>query len=374
MLEDKVTIITVVYNLVKSGRVKYFEQMVQSVQSQTYKNIEHIVLDGKSTDGTIELLDKYQKKGYIKYYSEKDRGPYDAMNKGIQKADSDYIIILHSDDYLYDPNAVAMQMKYLKLTGSDYTTGDTVFVDSQNNEITPYLGIAHRYDDKYFFLKGDNTPVFWLETSFNHEGMLFKKSVFEKVGYFSDEKVYGTSTDFKFEVDLILKDLKHTHIPYNFLCFRTGGVSSYEDKRFYKILEYIYSKFYYADVHNDLTEYDRLRQNPTPLFVYALKNYLISLDLKNFDYKKCFDFLDLMLTKQNQWKAIDALHEVKVTSNQLTAKLFSFLPLLKIKNKNNTKHYNLFNFLPLLKVKTKANGSKSYKLFNFLPIMKIKKK
>lgn len=374
MSEEKVTVITVVYNLIKSGRVKYFKQMLRSVRNRTYKNIEHIVMDGKSTDGTLSLLDKYQKKGYIKYYSEKDNGPYDAMNKGIKKADSDYVIILHSDDYLYDKNVITLQMKYLKLTNSDYTTGDTVFIDKDNNVVTPYLGIAHRYDDKYFFLKGDNTPVFWMETSFNHEGMLFKKSVFERIGYFSDEKIYGTSADFKFEVDLVLKDIKHTHIPYNFLCFRTGGASSTEDKRFYKILEYIYSKFYYLDVNKNLAEYDKLRQNPTPLFVYSLKNYLTSLNLKNFDYKKCFDFLDLMLEKQNQWKNSNVWKEVKVKSSQITAKLFSILPLLKIKDKNNIKYYKLFDFLPLLKVKTNVNGTKEYKLFNFLPIMKIKKK
>lgn len=87
MSEEKVTVITVVYNLIKSGRVKYFKQMLRSVRNQTYKNIEHIVMDGKSTDGTLSLLDKYQKKGYIKYYSEKDNGPYDAMNKGIKLFD-----------------------------------------------------------------------------------------------------------------------------------------------------------------------------------------------------------------------------------------------------------------------------------------------
>lgn len=368
--------------------------MLRSVRNQTYKNIEHLIIDGKSTDGTLDLLKKYQDKGYIKYYSEKDNGPYDAMNKGIKKATSDYIIILHSDDKLYDKNVIEMQMKYLKMTDSDYTTGDTVFIDKNNKSVIPYLGIAHRYDENYFFLKGDNTPVFWLETSFNHEGMLMKKSVFEKVGYFDKEEIYGTSTDFKFEVDLILNDIKHTHIPYNFLYFRTGGASSAEDKRFYKILEYIYSKFYFLDMKKNLTEYDQLRQYPTKLFVYGLKTYLKSLNLKHFDYKKCFDFLDLMLAKQKEWtansnvrgycqKTVTKLYKlfniltvlkVKDKSNSKKYKLFNFLPLLKIKTSTTGRIYKLFGFLPILKIKTKTNGSKSYKLFNFIPLFKIKNK
>ena len=370
MAEEKVTVITVVYNLVKSGRVKYFKQMLQSVRNQTYKNIEHIVMDGKSTDGTLNLLDKYQKKGYIKYYSEKDNGPYDAMNKGITKAESNYIVILHSDDYLYDKNVIALQMKYLKINKSDYVFGNTLFIDKNNKEID-IKTIPYNYDESYKFQKADNVPYFWMEIPFNHEGAIFKKNIFNKVK-FGNIKVYGPYADLKFEMDLILNDFKYSYIPYNFLCFRLGGASSVENKNFYNILKYFYGKFYPLKVKKE--EYDKLRQNPTPLFVYSLKNYLTSLNLKNFDYKKCFDFLDLMLEKQNQWKNSNVWKEVKVKSSQITAKLFSILPLLKIKDKNNIKYYKLFDFLPLLKVKTNVNGTKEYKLFNFLPIMKIKKK
>ena len=220
MAEEKVTVITVVYNLVKSGRVKYFKQMLQSVRNQTYKNIEHIVMDGKSTDGTLNLLDKYQKKGYIKYYSEKDNGPYDAMNKGITKAESNYIVILHSDDYLYDKNVIALQMKYLKINKSDYVFGNTLFIDKNNKEID-IKTIPYNYDESYKFQKADNVPYFWMEIPFNHEGAIFKKNIFNKVK-FGNIKVYGPCADLKFEMDLILNDFKYSYIPYNFLCFRLG--------------------------------------------------------------------------------------------------------------------------------------------------------
>ena len=370
MKEEKITIITVVYNLIKSGRTEYFEHMIDSVKSQTYNNIEHIIIDGASTDGTLEFLKKYQEKGQIKVYSEKDNGPYDAMNKGIKKAQSDYVILLHSDDYFYDETAIEMQMKYLKMTNSDYVTGDTIFIDKNDNEVVPYLGIANRYDSNLRFLRGDNTHVFWIETSFNHEGMLMKKSVFEKVGYFGDQKIYGTSADFKFEIDLILKDIKHTHIPYNILCFRIGGASSAYDEKFYNILKYFYSKFYFKKINN-IKEYDKLRQCPDKLFVYGLKKYLRSLELKNFDYEKCENFLDLMLSKSY-------CHTVDYNPNIQTYN-YSILgiPILRIKTNESAgggMHVKLFNLLPILKVKKDIKGNKTYKLFSFLPIFRIKRK
>ncbi len=375
----KITVISVVRNLVKAGRVDYFKKMVESVQCQTYENIEHIVVDGMSDDGTSDLLIKYQSDGLITYYEQKDDGPYDAVNKAIQKYAGEYVVLLHSDDYLFDKNAIEMQMKYLEMTDSDYVTGNTIFIDNRNNQVFPYPGIANNYDTDFYFLKGDNTPVFWIETSYNHEGMLFKKSVFETVGYFSDEKYYGTSTDFKFEFDLILKDLKHVHIPYNFLCFRIGGASSSPDLRFYNILKYMYSKFYFREV-SDITEYDRLRQKPDKLFVFGLKNWLLSLKLKNFDYEKCFDFLNIMIEKQKNINNIENKSSYQNNnpffreSNLFSVSFLGF-PLMKIKtDTNGNKHFKLFFLFPILKIKHDSKGGKTYKLFSFLPVLKIRKK
>ena len=90
----KITIVTVVYN-----RFTTIEQTISSVVNQTYPNLEYIVIDGGSTDGTVEVIKKYEKD--IAYWvSEKDGGIYDAMNKGVRAATGDYIEFIGSDDCL----------------------------------------------------------------------------------------------------------------------------------------------------------------------------------------------------------------------------------------------------------------------------------
>lgn len=359
--EPLVTVITVVFNLVKSGRIDNFKQMLKSVQSQTYKNIEHIIIDGASTDGTLEFLKKYQEKGQIKVYSEKDNGPYDAMNKGIKKSNGDYVILLHSDDYFYDKYAIEIQIKYIKMANADYTFGDTIFIDEKCNEIEIYNPLLTRYDDNIRYQKGNNLYLFWQDIPFNHEGILVKKDVFEKIGYFNDEKIFGISTDFKFEIDLVLNDIKNVYIPYNFLCFRTGGVSS-KGHSISNILHYFYSKFYPIELKNAIA-YNQLHDNPNHLFAHSLKVYLQSLNLKNFDYEKCNKILNSIIMQKKE--------------NSYVTKYYKLLglPLLKIKTDTaGSKHIKLFNLLPILKVKKDIKGNKTYKLFSFLPIFRIKRK
>lgn len=361
--EPLVTVITVVFNLVKSGRIDNFKQMLKSVQSQTYKNIEHIIIDGASTDGTLEFLKKYQEKGQIKVYSEKDNGPYDAMNKGIKKSNGDYVILLHSDDYFYDKYAIEIQIKYIKMANAEYTIGNTIFINEKEEEVLPYHPIPTYYDKDFKFQKGDYLHMFWIDIPFNHEGVLIKKTVFDKIGYFDKQTVYGVATDFKFEIDLILNDIKYTYIPYNILCFRLGGVSTTPDvEKFCNILKYMYSKFYFLKPNN-VIEYDCLRQYPNKLFIYGLKVFMKSLKLKNFNYKKFEEILEVALYKVDETQSITKYY-----------KLLG-LPLLKIKTDTaGSKHIKLFNLLPILKVKKDIKGNKTYKLFSFLPIFRIKRK
>ncbi|RNL54271.1 glycosyltransferase [Pedobacter jejuensis] len=97
----KISIITVVYN-----GTTYIKDCIESVISQTYKNIEYIVIDGNSTDGTQLIIEQYQKQ-IARYVSEKDSGLYDALNKGISLATGDIIGILNADDLFATENVVA---------------------------------------------------------------------------------------------------------------------------------------------------------------------------------------------------------------------------------------------------------------------------
>ena len=96
----KISIITVSYNAAKT-----IEQTISSVVNQTYQDIEYIIIDGGSTDGTMDIIRKYEDR--IAYWiSEPDKGIYDAMNKGIDVATGDYVYFLGADDRLVDANII----------------------------------------------------------------------------------------------------------------------------------------------------------------------------------------------------------------------------------------------------------------------------
>ena len=119
----KVSIITVVLN-----NVQHIENCINSVLNQTYGNIEYIIIDGGSTDGTIDLIKKYEKQ-ISRWVSEPDRGIYDAMNKGIMKSSGDIIGILNSDDMYADEKVIEKVVDCFLDTYTDTCYGDLAYVD-----------------------------------------------------------------------------------------------------------------------------------------------------------------------------------------------------------------------------------------------------
>lgn len=206
-----VSIVTVTYNLIKNDRKESFIKALESVQNQTYKNIEHIVIDGSSDDGTVDLIKKYADKGWIKYSSEPDTGLYDAMNKGAMLAKGKYLMFLNSDDFYSGVEGVEKSVLALENTDADYSYAKSKILDSKNN-IADY----HIHDEPDF------SKIF-TDMPFSHQTMMIKTELFKKMGMF--DLKYKSASDYDFVLKLIFKRYKQIFIPYEFVTYKLGGYS-----------------------------------------------------------------------------------------------------------------------------------------------------
>lgn len=123
----KLSIVTVVYN-----DKNHIEKTINSVINQTYNKIEYIIIDGKSTDGTSEMIEKYKEKITV-YLREPDNGLYDAMNKSMKYITGDYVCFLNSGDVFYSENTVQKIFESLKNTTPDIIYGDAQIADENEN-------------------------------------------------------------------------------------------------------------------------------------------------------------------------------------------------------------------------------------------------
>ena len=132
----RVSIITSCYN-----RVATIDDAIESVLSQNYPEIEYIVVDGASNDGSMEVINKYHNR-ISKVVSEPDNGMYEAINKGIRMAAGDIIGLVHSDDMLYDENVISDIVKKFEENGADFVYGDGVFVKASdiNKPVRNWIG------------------------------------------------------------------------------------------------------------------------------------------------------------------------------------------------------------------------------------------
>lgn len=172
----KISIITVSYNAVKT-----IEQTIYTVVSQTYNNIEYIIIDGGSMDGTVDVIKKYEDK--IAYWvSEPDGGIYDAMNKGIGVATGSYVYFLGADDALVDENVIKnITEEISRVKGDIYSYGVYMVRSSDNKQC--YVG--NEYAKKHIY------PVRMIP----HQGMFVKLSLAKKYNF--DTK-YRIAADHKF--------------------------------------------------------------------------------------------------------------------------------------------------------------------------------
>ncbi|PKL18926.1 MAG: hypothetical protein CVV49_03535 [Spirochaetae bacterium HGW-Spirochaetae-5] len=225
-----VTIVTITFNIIKSGRKDYFKQCLESVHNQTYPNIEHLVVDGASFDGTSDLIQEYADKGWVKYICEPDTGIYDAMNKGIKNAKGKYIAFLHSDDFYHGNDGIECTIAELEKTNADFSYAPAVMMKKDGS-----------YDYNNFYCKPQISVIFYC-MPFCHQTMFTKRTVLLKENMFNDN--FKSAGDYDLIIRLCLNNYKSIFVDNLFTTFRDGGISANDNELSYREVWEAYYKNY----------------------------------------------------------------------------------------------------------------------------------
>ena len=179
MTDISISVVTPSYN-----QSEFIEDNLQSVMNQSGADIEHVVVDGGSTDRTTDILEEYENRYNLQWISEPDNGQSDAINKGIEQATGDWIWWVNSDDYLL-PNAVEkFANKIGDRDGCDVVYGDYIFVDSQGNEI----------DRKYSTRPSPFIHKHYYQFTGNHSAVI-RRDVLQSLGGVDESLDYVMDTE-----------------------------------------------------------------------------------------------------------------------------------------------------------------------------------
>lgn len=205
----KVSIITACYN-----SAAFIQHAITSVASQSYQSIEHIIVDGGSTDGTLEIINQYRP-FFSHIISEPDKGMYDAMNKGIAKASGEVVGILNADDFYSNCDVIAQIAALFEDNSVDTCYGDLEYVDTFNTTKICRYWISGYYRAERFY-NGWMPP---------HPTFFARRSLYERHGIFNLE--LGSSADYELMLRFLLRyGAKTAYIPDVLVKMRTGGVSN----------------------------------------------------------------------------------------------------------------------------------------------------
>jgi len=202
-MKPLISIITPSYN-----SVKFIEQTILSVKEQGYPFFEHIIIDGNSEDGTIDILKKYN---HLKWISESDNGQSEAINKGIKIAEGEIVCWLNSDDLFIDGALANVANFFLKNPEACILTGNLLIIDENNEHLR-----KSKAEEKTLFslLKGSSSIL--------QPSTFFKKDVFEKIGFLNPGFHYAFDYEFWLR---ITKRYKIYVINEDLACFRIHELS-----------------------------------------------------------------------------------------------------------------------------------------------------
>ncbi|HXI00422.1 MAG TPA: glycosyltransferase family 2 protein [Sphingobacteriaceae bacterium] len=222
MSNPVLSVVTVVYN-----NVRDIERTILSVLNQTYPHIEYIIIDGNSSDGTIDILKKYERR-LGKLIIEKDKGIYDAMNKGLALASGDYVLFMNSGDEIYDTDTV-----------------HNVFSSAPGADI--YYGETEMYDDAWNSLgqRRHKAPETLTKASFKYGMCVSHQAIYVRLAI---TEPYDLHYQLSSDIDWILKALeKATKVVNTYQClakYLVGGMSKKKHRESLKERFEIFSRHY----------------------------------------------------------------------------------------------------------------------------------
>lgn len=205
----KVSIITVSFNSAKT-----IADTIESVLSQDFPEIEYIVVDGGSTDGSIDIIRQNENR-ISQWISEKDQGMYDAMNKGIAMATGDVIGILNSDDVYMNTRVISDLMRLMQTQNTEVVFADLILVDSSDqNKVIRYYDSGRFHPDKFRFG--------WMPA---HPTVFVKRELYQRVGKFST--TYQIAADYEMLIRMLATEkASYAYYPKPVVRMRSGGAST----------------------------------------------------------------------------------------------------------------------------------------------------
>ena len=213
--QDKplITIVTVVYN-----GVKYLENTILSIVNQTYNNIEYIIIDGASTDGTVDIIKSYGDK-ISKFVSEPDEGLYDAMNKGVGLADGEYIAFINADDYYVD-GELGKVIEELYEKKPDVLYADLDYIDNERR-------VKRCWRPGRF--RAENLSDLWIPP---HPTTFMTRELFTSAGGFNLR--FRLAADYDLMLRVLSTSKKVHYLDTVLVKMRLGGVSNISWSNIYK--------------------------------------------------------------------------------------------------------------------------------------------
>ena len=281
-MEPFVTIITPTYNLLENNLADDFNLLISLLDLQTYPNIEHLVIDNASNDGTIEMLKNYKNLGFFKFYSERDTGKFNAYNKGVMRAKGKYVAFLSCDDFIHDITSIY----------------DIVNVLEANNADFSFAPAYCRHPDGFVFLFAPAMHNAFQVMPCARQAMFFKKSMIEKENYF-DEK-FKTMSDLDFIMRIIMKGYKPVYFDGNYVTYKLGTKPLQNPQRSEEESKAIYYKNFRSLYPMDDNVLDQMAQYsafPQPL-LEKLSRYFPEADRELF-FARCEEMHQLRVNAKN---------------------------------------------------------------------------